>query len=701
MESGRVRAVAAEALLQGASLGLFGTTDIDFESETVRYLRMTPDGWAAWRGPMPDVVLPGVPMPSDDCPAVARLGTLAPFASRPLPDRSAVSAALQSTALAPHVIPFRRVVAPDAQEVISSFLLQHQRVVLKPASEHPGDGVVFVACDGDDIVVRQNDRRWRSPREKGLAELAGLIGIQPWVIQKMIVSRVRDGRVFDVRVHAHKDGNGRWVTVRSYVGLSETGMLVSNLGRGGYQGGLNKALARLGDPDGELAARVRCLGLQIAETLDAQYDGSLDEIGVDILIDPQHWPWIAGVSSEPVTQFHEFDRARLHVAHALHLAHRFRAEAHRGAPAARTASSDVPTTSPLILGLFHASACQQLAMKSRRARAVAGEAALQGASLGLFGTADIDFESGTARYMRMTPDGWASWQGPMPDVVLQGEHMRIRNDADCTADARLRTLAPFVSWALPDKSAVSAVLRSTALAPHVVPFRQVVAPDAGATIASFLDEHPRAVLKPGYEHTANRIFFVACDGGDIVVRRRDRRWRLPREEGLVELAGLVGTKPWTIQKMIISRVPDGRAFDIFVHAAKDGSGRWAMVRSYARLSEAGALATITHWGGFLGDLDLILAGLGDRGVALATRVRRLGLQIGETLDAQYGGKLDEIGADILVDPQHWPWIAEVNSGPASRFHEFERARPHVAHALHVARRHRDGTSAHEPRSVSE
>ncbi|WP_420405734.1 YheC/YheD family protein [Nisaea sp.] len=351
-------------------------------------------------------------------------------------------------------------------------------------------------------------------------------------------------------------------------------------------------------------------------------------------------------------------------------------------------------TSPPVLGVFHGKACRLLAMKSRRARALAGEAALQGAVLGLFVNTDIDFEAGTVRYMRMTPNGWTNWRGPMPDVVLQGEPMR--SDEQCPVAARLRGLVPFVSWTLPDKSAVSEVLQSTALAPHVVPFRHVVGSDAEAVIAAFLEEHQRAVLKPGYEHLANRIFFVARDGDEIVVRRRDRRWRLPRDKGLRELASLIGDKPWTIQKMIISRVRDGRAFDIFVHAHKGGGGRWELVRSYGRLSEAGVLATVTHWGGYLGELDMALAGLGDDGTALAAKVRRLGIQIGETLDSQYGGRLDEIGVDILVDSQHRPWIAEVNSGPVTRFHEFERARPHVAHALDIARRFRDAAATGSP-----
>jgi len=331
MESGRVRAVAAEAALQGACLGLFGTTDIDFGSGNVRYMRMTPDGWSPWRGPMPDVVLGAAPISGGaDSPAVARLRALAPFTGRGLPNKVAVSQALQSTAMAPHVIPFRRVVGPDAEAVIASFLDEHRRVVLKPASEHLGTGVTFVACDGDDIVVRQNDRRWRFPRDKALAELAGRIGTKPWIIQAMIISRVRDGRVFDIRVHAHKDGDGRWALVRSYVRLSEAGLLVSNTGRGGFQGNLDNVLAGLGDRGLALAATIRRLGLRIGETLDEIHDGGLDEIGVDILVDPQHRPWIAEVNSGPVTRYHEFDRARLHVAYAIHVARRFKAEGASG-----------------------------------------------------------------------------------------------------------------------------------------------------------------------------------------------------------------------------------------------------------------------------------------------------------------------------------------------------------------------------------
>jgi len=347
-------------------------------------------------------------------------------------------------------------------------------------------------------------------------------------------------------------------------------------------------------------------------------------------------------------------------------------------------------TPPPLLGLFHASACRFWAMENRRARALAGEAALQGATVGLFGTTDVDFESGTVRYMRMTPDGWTLWRGPMPDVVLIGRS--VAGDADSPTVVRLRTLVPVASWTLPDKAAVSEALQSTALAPYVIPFSRVAAPDAEAVIASFLDEHRRIVLKPADEHFGKRIFFVACDGDDIVMRQFEQRWRWPREIGFAELASHVGGRLWIAQTMIVSRVRDGRAFDIFVHAHKDGNGRWTLVRSYARLSESGVLATITGRGGYLGDLDSLLAALGDRGAALAATVRRLGIRIGETLDPIYGGALDEIGVDIVVDPQHRPWIVEVNSGPVTRFHEFERARPHVAHAMQLARRFKAGVS---------
>ncbi len=330
MESGRVRALAAEALLQGASLGLFGATDVDFESRTIRYMRLSPDGWTEWQGPMPDVILQEEPLrEAADDPVAARLGAFVPFANRPLSDRLPALESLQTSALASHVIPFRQVVESDAGEVIAAFLDEHQRIVLKPDSLHSRHRTAFIACDGDDIVVRQGDRRWRSPRETGIAELVGLVGDGRWIVQAMIVSRVRDGRIFDVRIHAHKDGSGRWVLVRSFVGLSEAGRLVSNLSRGGYQGDLSKVLAGLGDSGTALVARIRRLGLQIGEALDAQQDGGLGEIEIDILVDPRHWPWIAEVNTSPAADFHAFDRARFNVAYALYLARRHGEGRHR------------------------------------------------------------------------------------------------------------------------------------------------------------------------------------------------------------------------------------------------------------------------------------------------------------------------------------------------------------------------------------
>ena len=353
-ESERVRALAAEAALQGANLCLFGVSDIDFDAQTVQYTRLTPTGGAGWRGPLPDAVLGHVPLPDElDGTPAARLATLAPVLSQPLPDRLAVAAALQQSELVPHVIPFRQVEAEKADEAIGSFLDTHQRAVLKPAREKTGTRAAFIAVDGADLVVRQLDRHWRKPRASALAELTALIGPDPWIIQKMIVSRVDDGRTFDVRCHTHRDGNGDWNRVRSPIGLSDAGMLFSNSSRGGYQGGLDKALARLTKDSAALADRVRNLGLLASEALDVHYGGQLFELEVVILIDPQLQPWIAGVTSNPMTPFHEFERAQLHIAYALHRARPVQVGSAPRRVVACTNPQGHAMTAPILLGLFH------------------------------------------------------------------------------------------------------------------------------------------------------------------------------------------------------------------------------------------------------------------------------------------------------------------------------------------------------------
>lgn len=357
---------------------------------------------------------------------------------------------------------------------------------------------------------------------------------------------------------------------------------------------------------------------------------------------------------------------------------------------ARMAENVVPgprDPRPLI-GLLHGADREGDWTTSQRVRAVAAEAGLQGAAFGIFGIADMDIGAGRVHYRRLGPEGWSNWLGPLPDVVMN--RAWLQSDADREQSARLRQLVPFTTRHLPGKQTMSEVLRHSPIAPHVIPFRPVPKEgDAAASIRNFLAEHPRSVLKPAETGRRGReIMFLARDGGDIVIRELNQHRRLPAEQVLEALAQRVAGRSWILQRYVTSRTRDGRAFDVRVHVHKDGDGRWAVVRAYVRLSETGLLVSNTSRGGYQGELRSFLIRLGEGGAELVERLPRLGIETGEAVDAVFGGANEELGVDILVDRHFHPWIVEVNAGPQSRFHEFERARFAVAYALHLVRRRR-------------
>ena len=339
-------------------------------------------------------------------------------------------------------------------------------------------------------------------------------------------------------------------------------------------------------------------------------------------------------------------------------------------------SSDRP-----LIGLFTAGRRPLEALVPLRLRALVAESVLQGAEFGLLGTADIDAENRTARYLTPSGTGWRTCRGALPRVVMNPLHPAT--DADVAALTLLRAAAPLTTTRLANEIGIGARLAKTSVAPHVIPFRPVPADRIGATITRFLDKHRRAVLKPAAGRRGRGVLFLTRTAEGVALRESATERQLTIEALVEELRPRLAEGSWLIQRFVVSNARDGRAFDVRVHCHKDGEGRWSLVRAYVRLSEAGLLVSNTSRGGYQGDVDAFFA---NAGRALADQVRQVGLETAIALDREADGLIDELGVDLLVDPQRHPWIIEVNTHPQSRYHELERARFAVAYALYLARR---------------
>lgn len=321
LQSLRLRAMVAEALLHGVRVAWFGTGDVDVESGTVTYDILDDKGhpYTVQAGCPAILMSPVKPrnLAERDCLDWFRMRSRVTHG--PVPKKLEAAQLLLDTDVSAHVIPFAVVPVDDPCPTVLAFLDRYGRIVLKPnVNGLSGGGISFLARDGDHIAWQTGSTRDRLSRDEAVARVSDKASRYEHIVQAFVLSRARGNRTFDVRVHTHKDGRGEWAHVRTYVRLSEEGLLVSNTGQGGYQGDVDNFFANtVSTPP--VVDRIRDLGLAASRAIEARTGESLDELGVDILVDPKLRLWIAEINSRPMSRYHEFDRAKFAIEYSIYL----------------------------------------------------------------------------------------------------------------------------------------------------------------------------------------------------------------------------------------------------------------------------------------------------------------------------------------------------------------------------------------------
>lgn len=354
-----------------------------------------------------------------------------------------------------------------------------------------------------------------------------------------------------------------------------------------------------------------------------------------------------------------------------------------------TPSKDLEKTAPPmqaapILGLFIARHARADGLEIERFRAVIAEGAMRGARICWFGTQDVDMGSGLVTYDFVDDGVVRTARSGIPPIVMSPTKAAGRTDADCIAWIRAHTM--LTHGPVPSKSDVSELLIDSPVGEAVLPYQPLPAENPGPVLFDFLERFGRVVLKPaGNGWSGQRVSFLARDGDRIAWRSGVSLEHLSEGEAVLRASRAAEITPHMIQAFTVSRARGNRTFDIRVHTHKNGQGRWEIVRAYVRLSEEGLLVSNTDRGGYQGDLDHFFANAAPAETPLADRVRALGLRASEVLEERLGYPLDELGVDILVNPDQRLWLAEINSRPVSRYHEFKRARLAVDYALYLHR----------------
>lgn len=327
LPAGRIRALIAEAALQGARLLFFSSLDCDGTRASIDAETWSPDGFVRGDVGPPDVVITvNLPLRPEEAETVAWLMARVPVISDPGPNKLDMARELMATAVARYVIPFQELRGDDPRASLLAWVGEHGPSVIKTAEGKRGSGLHFLdRGDADDWIVRHDTTRYRGALPQAVdylhRRIAGRGRYRRYLVQRFIRSRSQDGRAVDLRVHVQRDGTGAWAVTRGYVRLGEYGLPMSNISRGGYQGELIPFLTHRGGRSAiDVEAELHALALEVAAAVEQTGGRRLSELGVDVAIDPEDRLWLIEANTYPGTSLHEHDRAVRTIAYACHVA---------------------------------------------------------------------------------------------------------------------------------------------------------------------------------------------------------------------------------------------------------------------------------------------------------------------------------------------------------------------------------------------
>ncbi|MFZ5814428.1 MAG: YheC/YheD family protein [Bacillota bacterium] len=338
----RYRQMAAQARAAGASPVFFDLAGLDGEAGAVRGWVEQKGGWQQVTLPLPEVIYNRATYGDAKRrrAAIRLLRTLtARRRTRLINPVNAFSKLDVYKALRffPQTAPLAPETAPlSGPELLTAMLSQFPALFLKGNHGSHGSDVCRIRADGGTVALHGRIAGHRVEecfdRPEQLLEFLALLrpGCQ-WVVQQGIELPSVDGRVFDLRVVAQKDGEGRWQLPLVLIRLAGRGEVAANMSLGGepfLPGPFRERFGHQLPFLSELEERVSDAALRTLAALESRF-GLLGEVGIDIGLDREGSAWVFEANTKPlhpaVPGMEEDRLIRLPFAYGVHLAHQARA----------------------------------------------------------------------------------------------------------------------------------------------------------------------------------------------------------------------------------------------------------------------------------------------------------------------------------------------------------------------------------------
>ncbi|MER1957793.1 MAG: YheC/YheD family protein [Solibacillus sp.] len=180
----------------------------------------------------------------------------------------------------------------------------YKKLVFKPVEGRKGKGIYFISKLVNGYEVQKDSTRQTLSKAQLDSFLQQQLTEESFIVQPYIQSTMKNGQVFDFRIHVQKNGEGQWVITTVYPRVAPHGSIIPNINNGGFTNYLEPFLQlEFKEEAFNIKRMLEHFGLSLARHLDEiqmiKFDEVIDEIGIDVGLDENGKLWIYEVNWRP------------------------------------------------------------------------------------------------------------------------------------------------------------------------------------------------------------------------------------------------------------------------------------------------------------------------------------------------------------------------------------------------------------------
>jgi glutathione synthase/RimK-type ligase-like ATP-grasp enzyme len=307
----------------------------------------------------------------------------------------------------------------------------------------------------------------------------------------------------------------------------------------------------------------------------------------------------------------------------------------------------------------------------KKAYPFAAVAKMEGIHFFYFSFNNVDFDN-------MKINGWIYEEGKwnqkhvdFPAVVINSCNPKTENQKIILN--KIKKYAILTSFPVGNKMKVyKKVKKAKVFANYLIPSTTL---QKSEDLISFLNNQPRAVIKPLSGNQGKKVFFIEKAEELYRVTEGLNTMYMNEKELTRYVHPLITVQKFLIQPFIECKTKNGLTYDFRLHVQKNGQGKWEINLIYPRISGNAKMISNISSGGYRGELTSFLKDeFDDNAEKIKEGLEYFALTFSAHFDTLYEHPFDELGIDVGIDANLNLWIFEVNWRPGSKNREFEVAR---------------------------